>query len=89
MCVYTTQNLSYLPVGQWTTIATIDVNSCKNLRVDFGKSYFIDSNNYMTCIDGASSTGGMVRLKYATGELQAYSATLANIRPVVYVTYNK
>ena len=84
---FTTEN--YLVPGVWTTIAVLDISKCKNARIDFGGSYMVVSETFMCSADSANGTGGMIRYSYKTGEIQAYSASNTELRPVVKMIYNK
>ena len=75
--------------GVWTTIAVFDIFTRKNARIDFGGSYIVVSETFMCSADSANGTGGMIRYNYKTGEIQAYSASNAELRPVVKMIYNK
>ena len=84
---FTTEN--YLVPGKWITLATLDVSICKTARIDFGGSYMVVSETFMCSSDSANGTGGMIRYNYDTGEIQAYSASNTELRPVVKMIYNK
>ena len=79
---------SGLPIGAWTTIATLTPSTYKNLIVDFGLSYMI-MGAYKLPVDSTSGTSGMIRLNISTGELQGYSASVSGLIPFVRVIYNK
>lgn len=84
---FTTEN--YLMPGKWITLAALDISKCKNARIDFGGSYMVVSETFMCSVDSANGTGGMIRYNYKTGEIQAYSASNTELRPVVKMIYNK
>lgn len=84
---FTTEN--YLMPGKWITLAALDISKCKNARIDFGGSYMVVSETFMCSADSANGTGGMIRYNYKTGEIQAYSASNTELRPVVKMIYNK
>ena len=75
--------------GKWITLATLDVSICKTARIDFGSSYMVVSETFMCSADSANGTGGMIRYNYKTGEIQVYSASNTELRPVVKMIYNK
>lgn len=86
---YTIIMASAIPVGVWTTLATFPPATYKNLRIDFGLSYMLNNDLQMLALDSYNGTTGMVRLATATGEVQVYSASVANLKASVKLIYSK